>query len=478
MKKRELTVVIISIACLTACGIDRSQMPANASEVEILISQYYNDIAAYDYAAMRAVYTPDFEILDDGRRLDSAGFEELVRGLEARGLTWQFDLSEFNTEVAPDIAYTTYVITSPPDRKWFGAATLKRSEETWSVDRMVMMGEAEITVAQQASDGPGEPEYRITHISGDLYRFQHGGHYNVFLVTSEGIIMTDPSAQFDDRAVLWLKGQFAERFGVPVRYVVYSHHHLDHVAGGDVFADTAEFIGHENMLEKFEPPAANQSLAPFFASLDRDNDDRLVVDEAGPLGPLFDDWDANTDGYLNGAEIAARVVDRVRRPDTVYAESMTIELGGKTVELVYTGPNYHSDDMSVVYFPEERVVYGADLLGAFTGLPDGSFSGSSMRDWISSLRVVEALDFDIVAPGHGPMARKADVTLARRSWEDLHAAVAAGIARGRSIAELQRTIRLDDYRYYPQYEERLSSSISEAYRAIVAHDVDAAPGGG
>ena len=325
--------------------------------------------------------------------------------------------------------------------------------------------EAEEDDAQ--SDDAGSP-YRITRISGDLYRFQKGGHFNVFLVTSEGIIMTDPVSELDDNATDWLKEQFAQRFGVPVRYVIYSHHHLDHAAGGDAFADTAEFVGHENMLEKFEPKTADEPLTGYFAGLDRDGDNRVDLEEADALASRFEAWDTNQDGYLDGAEMTSMTVNRVRPPDTVYSDRMTIELGGKTVELVSTPPN-DTNDMTVVYFPEERVVYGVDTFGVFGGLPTRPFAGAAMTDWIESYKTVEALDFDILAPGHGPMGRKADVTLTRMAWEDLHAAVAAGIEAGSSLEELQRTVRLDDYMHYPGYEEQLPVAIAEAHRTILAH---------
>jgi glyoxylase-like metal-dependent hydrolase (beta-lactamase superfamily II) len=80
----------------------------------------------------------------------------------------------------------------------------------------------------------------------------------VFLVTPEGIILADPiNADFSK----WLKGELASRFKVPVRYVVYSHHHWDHDSGGDVFADTARFVGHANMLTHLAMPPASTTLS-------------------------------------------------------------------------------------------------------------------------------------------------------------------------------------------------------------------------
>ena len=86
--------------------------------------------------------------------------------------------------------------------------------------------------AQQATPAPARG---ITNITGQLYRAQNDNHYNVFLVTPEGVILTDP---INREFALWLKQEIAQRFKQPVRYVLYSHHDWDHASGGAVFADT------------------------------------------------------------------------------------------------------------------------------------------------------------------------------------------------------------------------------------------------
>src|SRR5688572_30147500 len=92
---------------------------------------------------------------------------------------------------------------------------------------------------------PQGPAREIIPLTGDLYRARNGNWYTVFLVTPDGIILGDPiNAAF----ATWLKNELATRFKVPVRYVVYSHSHFDHAAGGAVFADTAIFVGHDRML--------------------------------------------------------------------------------------------------------------------------------------------------------------------------------------------------------------------------------------
>ncbi|HEU0258217.1 MAG TPA: hypothetical protein VFR57_02210, partial [Burkholderiales bacterium] len=79
------------------------------------------------------------------------------------------------------------------------------------------------------------PVREITKIAGEVYRFRHANHYSVFAVTPAGVIATDP---INADAARWLEAEITQRFNQPVRYVVYSHDHADHIAGGEVFADT------------------------------------------------------------------------------------------------------------------------------------------------------------------------------------------------------------------------------------------------
>ena len=114
------------------------------------------------------------------------------------------------------------------------------------------------SVSAQQRQGPAVRS--ITRITGDLYRVQNNGHYTVFLVTPDGIILADP---INVEAANWLKAELTERFpNAPVRYVLYSHHHQDHASGAAVFDDTAELVGHENPRDrvKQQPRDTRRSL--------------------------------------------------------------------------------------------------------------------------------------------------------------------------------------------------------------------------
>src|SRR5712692_529931 len=105
-----------------------------------------------------------------------------------------------------------------------------------------------------------QTEYKgqeIGNLTGDVYYARMDDYVSVFMVTPEGIILVEP---IGTEFATWLKGEMAKRFRVAVKDVIYSHSHWDHASGGAVYADTARFIGHENMLKNIAMPPANTPL--------------------------------------------------------------------------------------------------------------------------------------------------------------------------------------------------------------------------
>ena len=256
--------------------------------------------------------------------------------------------------------------------------------------------------AQQA------PKRAITNIAGDVYRFQNNFHFSVFMVTPAGIVATDP---IDADAAKWLKDELAKRFGVPVRYLAYSHDHRDHIAGGEVFADTAVVVAHDNARS-------------------------AIVGEKRPTAV----------------------------PQVTFDDTLTITLGGKAVELIHVGPS-HSDNMVVMRFPEEKVLFVVDIV-TVKCVPYRDLSDSYFPGWIEALRKVESLDFDILAPGHGPLGTKADVADNRRYLEELQAAVIAASRQGKSVDEMKQSITMDAYKTWGQYKDWLPLNIEGMARRI------------
>ena len=252
------------------------------------------------------------------------------------------------------------------------------------------------------------PVRAITTITGDLYRFQNNGHYSVFLVTPAGVIATDP---IDKDAAGWLKAEIATRFKVPVKYVIYSHGHADHDSGGEVFADTATFVGHE--IAK-----------------------KMLIDDQVRTPP----------------------------PTETFTDTKTVSLGGATVELTYLGPN-HADGMIVMRFPKERTLFAVDIV-PIDSIAYRDFPNANINGWIGSLRAIEKMDFDTLAPGHGPMATRDHARKHREYLEDLQAQVTALVKAGKSLAETKAAVNLTKYKDWGGYADSKTLNIEGMFRMM------------
>jgi glyoxylase-like metal-dependent hydrolase (beta-lactamase superfamily II) len=301
-----------------------------------------------------------------------------------------------------------------------------------------------------AAEGPVR---KIIKITGNLYYVRAGFHNTVFLVTPKGIILADPISVAVSQ---WLKTEFSQRFGSTVKYVIYSHHHPDHASGGTVFTDTATFVGHQQVAT-----ALNEALPRDAAPSDLNGDGRLskaeATDHAYPAH--FDTYDRNGDGFITGVEINADIP----RPNIVYADHMTITLGGSRVELMHPG-SAHSEDQTVMLFPEQRAVFAVDFLHV-KRFPSTLY-GYPVAKYVDAIAKVQSLDFDILIPGHGNVGEKADLILFVSFLRALDAAVASGIAEGKSLEEMRKSIFFPDYKNWLLYDVRRVNLINEVYELL------------
>jgi len=255
------------------------------------------------------------------------------------------------------------------------------------------------------------PQREITQIKGDVYNFRNMGHNAVFMVTPAGIVLIDT---INPAAATWLKAELKRHFNVPVKYVAYSHDHPDHSSGGEVFADTALFVAHQRAKE-------------------------VIVSEKRPTAI----------------------------PNVTFSESMTIELGGKKVELHYVGRN-HSDNTLVAHFPAERIIFTVDWIPV-QGLPFRDMNDTYFEEWIEGLKRVEQMDFDILAPGHGRLGNKGDVRAFRGYMEDLHAATLQAVRAGKSVEQAKADVTLEKYKDWGAYQAFRPLNIEFMYGHVKSH---------
>ena len=323
---------------------------------------------------------------------------------------------------------------------------------------LAMSGSAQQRSFYQQTDYKGQ---EIGKLTGDVYYARMDDYVSAFMVTSEGIVLVEPiGTEFGT----WLKGELAKRFpNVPVKYVIYSHSHWDHASGGSIWADTARFIGHENMLKNIAMPAAGTPLPQNVKAQDTNNNGSIEASEAqGNLKTMFAMYDVNKDGSLSGAEVVRGPLQFVSAPEVTYTDRINIRLGGKLIEVI-SKPTVHADDNTIVRFVDgSNVVFASDWITVHR-LPFGPITPAEM----DGVKTVEAMDFEYFVCSHGKLGKKADVTANLKYRQDLTDAVGKAIAAGQTMEQAQASVTMDSYKDWEFFAQR-PLNVAGTYRALSA----------
>ncbi len=260
------------------------------------------------------------------------------------------------------------------------------------------------------------PAISTTKVDGtdNVYIFRYGGHQSMFVVTPKGVIATDPISYL--RPAKPYIDAIKAVTDKPVKYVIYSHHHYDHIAGGKPFKDLgATFIAHFRAKERFLALKKQNALLP-----------------------------------------------DVVMPDEVVVGKKALTLGGTTIELIDVGRN-HSDNSLVMRLPKEKIVFVVDFAPIeavqFRNIPDNV----SPLEYIASLKKLAALDWDRMIPGHpyagGRLGTKKDVENDIAYMEDLSAEVKKAADAGKCFDTAMKEIKLPKYEKWANYDASLPANV-------------------
>lgn len=257
----------------------------------------------------------------------------------------------------------------------------------------------------------GASEYRLEKVKDNVYRFTSGHYHSVFMVTDNGVFVTDP---INPDAALYLKQQIKQRFDLPIRYLAYSHNHIDHSLGGEHLADgNVEVLAHEYAAEDLEWTRAPTAM-----------------------------------------------------PTQTFDDRITVKLDENWVELSYHGPNNGRGSVSMRFMPA-NVMYVVDwiVIGRmlYRDLPGYDIHGMIR----STQEILRQPAFDVFVGGHADMGTQHDVQRYLNYLQDLYAAVRDGMLAGKSLEQLQQDIKLDDYSDLAMYDEWLALNIKGVHDTLV-----------
>jgi cyclase len=211
------------------------------------------------------------------------------------------------------------------------------------------------------------------------------------VVTKDGVVVIDtPMVPANAKKL----AADISRFG-PVRYVINSEPHGDHIAGNCYFGGmVVTHDGTRKALLAAKPGDITGML-------------QMMSPDSLPLDKEF----------------------HFRPSDITFSERLTLYLGAHSFHLIHM-PG-HTPYSLAVYVTEERIVFTSDNVNL--GMP--VFRDSIPDKWLETLQLLEELDVDKVVPGHGEVTDKScfsKMSRIVRSWIDI---VADAIASGMSLEE-------------------------------------------
>ena len=233
---------------------------------------------------------------------------------------------------------------------------------------------------------------KVTNVKGNVYWVQGGvGSNDGFIVGTTGVVLVDTKTSVDSE-----KGVIAEIAKVTpkmVNTVIITHSDGDHVNGLAAFPAGLTIIAQENCKKEMEASAGSRNPAP---------QDRL--------------------------------------PTKTYAKTDKLTVDGVHIRLYHWASGHTSGD-TIVYLPDEKIVFGGDLL--VTNRPDTLIhleKNGSAAGWIENAKGMVGLDADTYLTGHGEMMTKGDVQKKLAFIEDKYNKVKAMVAQGKSLDEIKTSL--------------------------------------
>jgi glyoxylase-like metal-dependent hydrolase (beta-lactamase superfamily II) len=252
------------------------------------------------------------------------------------------------------------------------------------------------------------------------FAFSSGTFNSGIIVTNEGVVVLDA---LNSEAVGKAEREaIANTIRQPVRFLASSTFHNNYSKGNIAYADVWK-VGHENYR------------TDLLQLMQKEN--------------------------VSAAEQKARL------PNETYRNRVTLYLGGKEIQIRYLGRGHTRGD-SIIYVPQDRIVYLSELFFAeqFLYIDDGYG-----LDWLKALDAAEGLGAEIFVPAHGPIPidpreTRQSLDRFRQMLVDIRDAVQKEVARGATEEQAVTTIRWPQYEKMQGYIAEREVAVRRLYRQL------------
>ena len=301
---------------------------------------------------------------------------------------------------------------------------------------------------------------------------QVGGNIGVF-ITDEGVLVIDDNyyrQRRNGQTVEMAEAVAAEIRKLtdqPIRFVINTHHHSDHAGGNPVFARFATIYAQKNvrgrLLSAYENAARNAPGAvtkaeQAVAAAKTSNDHRRI---------------AEADEQLAAARMdlqAAQSFDPVESaPAVTYDGELIFHLGGEDIHLFHPS-RAHTDGDTLVFFKQANIAFWGDAFANnWVPVIDAGAGGSTL-EWLRFIdRGIELVGENAtMVPGHGAVARAADVRRLRLYFTNMQDEVRKAITAGKTREQAIDEITVPAYARLPGGAARIRMNVAAVYDELKA----------
>ena len=211
----------------------------------------------------------------------------------------------------------------------------------------------------------------------------------------------------------------------PIRYLVNTHHHVDHSFGNQFYLPT-EVVSHRGCRESMITAGAD-------------------VESLSQRYPQYrDDW----------------VQSRLTPASITYEDKMIVHLGDRVIELLHPGPAHTYGD-TLVYLPREKVLFTGDV--AFQYLTPLARDGH-VSNWIKVTNgILKDVNATTLVMGHGPVSGKEAVSWTLKYLRLVKRVSKSHFDQGASVLDASRAVRLGEYAHWVD-PERVMVNVQRLYQ--------------
>ena len=281
---------------------------------------------------------------------------------------------------------------------------------------------------------------------------------SIMIETSDGLVIVDTLGS-EERATEMLQ-EFRKISPKPIKAIIYTHNHLDHIGGTTIFAQEGEpeIYAQENILYNIDnisttirPIIFERSARQFGIPLP---EDKIVHQGIG--------------GFL---EINAGATIGLLRPTITFEDKLDLKIGDLEIELAHVPGE--TDDHLYVWLPEKKaVMVGDNFYRTFANLY--AIRGTKFRnpmEWVHSIDKIRALDAEYLIPSHSrPIEGRENIAKALRDYRDgiqfVHDQTIRHINKGLLPDEIVKIVKLPPHLASSPYLQEFYGSISSYVRSV------------